>query len=193
MERLFRMIFRFAALGAVMFLSVMAFIYINGKNDTAAFDEDAVIVLGAAVWGERVSLLLAHRLDKAAEYHNMNPNAVIVVSGGQGEGDITEAEAMRRYLSARNVPDEAIIMEDRATNTFENINFSKEILDELFDGNDYKVVIITHDFHMYRATAMARRAGMDAAGLTAPLRRRYVPWNYTRETAGVMRFWVLGY
>jgi len=175
-----------------LFGSLVLFLFLYGTNDTVTFEEDAVIVLGAAVWGERVSSVLADRLLMAVEYHTHNPNALIVVSGGQGEGAITEAEAMRRFLVAQGVPNEIIIKEDRSTSTLENIKFSKEILDELF-GDDYSVAIITNHFHIFRAVSMARRQGMQASGFHAQLRRRYMPWYFTRESAAVGRLWVLGY
>ena len=171
--------------------SLMFFLYSYGRNDTVDFTEDAAIVLGAAVWGEQVSALLANRLRRAVYFHEQNPYAYIVVSGGQGEGDITEAEAMRRFLTERGVPDELIIKEDRSTNTYENIKFSKQLLDELFE-HEYRVVIITNDFHIYRSVAMARRQGMEATHLNAPIRRQYMPWNFTRESAGVLRLWLMG-
>ena len=145
-----------AIVGTAFVLSLTMYIWAYGQNNTATFNEDAVIVLGAAVWGENVSPVLRDRLHKVIEYHHANPNAIIVVAGGQGAGLITEAEAMRRFLVEHGVPNEQIIKEDRSTNTFENISFAKEILDELL-GEDYRVVIITNDFHAFRAVSMARR------------------------------------
>ena len=64
-------------------------------------------MLGAGIKGERVTLTLANRLNKAIEYHNANPESIIIVSGGQGRGEaISEAFAMKRYLVAHNI-DEA--------------------------------------------------------------------------------------
>ena len=66
----------------------ITFIAVYGRNDNADYNEDAVIVLGAGIKGEEVSGQLAYRLDKAVEYCNKNPDAVIVVSGGQGADEL---------------------------------------------------------------------------------------------------------
>ena len=182
----------FITLGVGYVFSLMVFLHLYGTNDTAMFNENAIIVLGAAVWEERVSQILANRLNVAVRYHQKNPEALIVVSGGQGQGAITEAEAMRRFLINRGVPEELIIKEDRSTNTYENITFSKAILDGIFDG-EYNVVIITNAFHIYRAVTFARRQGMNATHMHTGLPLRFMPWNYTRESVGVTRLWVLGY
>jgi len=182
----------FVFVGTVFVISLTLFVFAYGRNDTALFDEDAVIVLGAAVWGENVSAVLADRLNKAIEYHLQNPDAVIVVAGGQGGGSITEAEAMRRFLVDRGVPNELIFKENRSTNTYENIKFSKEILDALF-GEDYRVVIITNDFHAFRSVSIARRQGIDAVHFSAPRPWFFMPRTFLRESAGVMRLWVAGY
>ena len=81
-----------------VFALLLIFVAVSGYSDTATKQEKAVIVLGAGLRGERVTDLLARRLDAAYDYHLENPNAVIVVTGGQGPGeDIPEARAMKAY------------------------------------------------------------------------------------------------
>lgn len=122
-------------------------------------DAQAVIVLGCQVRGETPSTMLARRCDAALETLGEHPNAVCVVSGGQGNGeDISEAEAMRRYLKERGVPEERIVIEDKSTSTRENIRLSAELLRER--GID-RAVIVTNDFHQYRADVYARRNGLN--------------------------------
>ena len=95
-------------------------LYFYGKNDNAHFDEDAVIVLGAGLRGDRPSTTLKGRLNAAYEYHLENPDALIIVSGGQGhDEDITEAEAMKKYLVALGIPDDRIVKEEKSTSTYE--------------------------------------------------------------------------
>lgn len=143
---------------AVVFSS---FLIIYGKSDNVTYREDAVIVLGAAVHGKTPSLTLKRRLDTAVEYHNQNPDAVIVVSGGQGaQEDITEAEAMQNYLVDKGVAADKIIKEEKATSTYENFAFSKEILTEHF-GDDYTAAFITNEYHTLRAGLCAKRAGIE--------------------------------
>jgi uncharacterized SAM-binding protein YcdF (DUF218 family) len=139
----------------------LATLLIYGSTDTVTYEEDALIVLGAAIHGERVSLMLRNRLDAAVAYYRQNPDVLIVVSGGQGaQEDISEALAMERYLIERGVRAESILKEDRSTSTKENFAFSKALLDERL-GNDYSVAFVTSEFHIFRARGFAREAGFD--------------------------------
>lgn len=115
-----------------------------------------VIVLGAKIRGEELSLSLYNRVTKALEYLNDNPKSNVIVSGGQGQGEsITEAEAMERYFVENGIEKDRIIKEEKSTSTFENIKFSKELLD-----GETEVVIVSNDFHLYRATIIAKRFGL---------------------------------
>lgn len=119
---------RYAFFGAYIAYALFMLI-VGGMIYTSAHDDpeegaDVLIVLGCAVHGERVSLTLSYRLDRAIEYLNANPNTVAIVSGGQGQGEsISEAEAMRRYMVNRGIANERIIMEDKSTSTEENFAF----------------------------------------------------------------------
>ena len=168
------------------------FLAIYGNVNNTDYAEEAVIVLGAGIHGERVSRPLAHRLNTAAAYWQESPEAYIVVTGGLGNrAVITEAAAMARYLITIGVPEERILLEDRSTSTHENLVFAQEILDEHFpDG--YRVVVVSNDFHIYRATRIARQTGLDAARLGAPTDWYSWPSNYLREMAAVVSHWVFG-
>lgn len=152
-----------------------------------------VIVLGAAVYGETPCLMLTQRLDAAARYLDANPDAACILSGGQGPGeDISEAEAMKRYLLEKGVDESRLYMEDKSTNTFENIQFSKRILEE--HRLSPTVVIATQEFHQYRAQAFARRAGLTDAGPCTCHTPPYLLLCYwVREFAAISRMLLLGY
>jgi uncharacterized SAM-binding protein YcdF (DUF218 family) len=169
----------------------VSFLAVYGNLDNATYDEDAVIVLGAGIRGEEVGALLASRLDTAIDYHHKNPRAVIVVSGGQGpQEDISEALAMERYLTARGVPQEMIIKEERSTSTHENFIFSAEILRDRFpDG--FSCVLITNDFHVYRATRLAQSAGIETNHIGTPTRWYTLTASYLREMPAVAKTWAV--
>ncbi len=192
----FRVLWIFKALFGLLVAvvgGVIIFVYSFGFTDTVTYKEDAVIVLGAGLRGENLSLILRNRLDATVGYYNQNPDAVIVVSGGQGpDEDISEAEAMERYLYEQGVPLSKIIKEDKSTSTEENFRFSKAILDERFNGN-YKVAFVTDDFHIYRAGKTAERVGfkgikhIHSNGVIST----FLP-NGFREFCAVMYMWVFG-
>lgn len=174
---------------AIVFSS---FLIIYGKSDNVIFNEDAVIVLGAAVHGKTPSLTLKRRLDTAVKYHKQNPDAVIIVSGGQGvQEDITEAEAMRNYLIKNDVEADKIIKEEAATSTFENFAFSKKILDNKF-GDEYTTVFITNEYHILRAGLCASRAGiLNTTHLHSNTSLSYLVSGVLRECLAVIKYVIL--
>ncbi len=180
-------------LGGVSYLLIVSlFLGFYGNCDTVDYKEDALIVLGAAVHWETVSLPLKYRLDRAAEYAKKNPGAVIVVSGGQGaQESVTEALAMERYLMNCGVTN-PIVKEEQATSTYENFLYSKEILDERF-GKEYRVAFVTNDFHIYRSEQMARKTGFSSvARLHGKTAWYNIFHNYLRESLAVTKLWVFG-
>ena len=168
------------------------FLGIYGNVSNVDHNEDVVIVLGAGIIGETVTRPLAHRLNTAFYYWQRNPDAYIIVCGGLGNrAVITEAEAMARFLIARGVPRERILLEENSTSTYENLTFAKEILDERFpDG--FRAVLVTNDFHIYRAVRTARSVGIDVNRMGAPTDWYSWPVNYLREMLAVVNMWVFG-
>jgi len=169
-----------------------AFIAIYGSRDNVTFEEDVVIVLGARVSGERVSGTLARRLDTALYILNQNPNAYVVVCGGLGDrATITEAEAMARYLNDRGISRDRILLEDRSTSTMENLSFARDILNDHFP-DDFSAVVVSNDFHMFRAVSTARRLGMEVNHMGSPTARHLFTENYLREMLAIINFWIFG-
>ncbi|GAA0865118.1 YdcF family protein [Paraclostridium tenue] len=126
-----------------------------------------IIVLGAGLDGYKVGKTLQSRLDKAVEYYKLNPNAKIIVSGGQGKDEmISEAVAMKRYLIENGVNENKIIKEDKATTTLENLKFSKDILKNRKDEKT-KVLIVTNEFHLTRSMIIANILGVENEGLAS--------------------------
>lgn len=149
-------------------LGGMTYVHLQGKDDvTAENAPEFVVVLGAQVQGDNPSLTLRKRLDLAAEYLKDNPDAEVIVSGGQGPDEAyTEAFIMSQYLQRYGIEAERIILEEAATNTRENLLFSEELAKERGIPTD-RVLIITSEFHMARAKYLARQQGMEPVGLSS--------------------------
>lgn len=183
----------FSTVAIALCLAVVAmslFLATHGTADNVRGDEDAVIVLGAAVHGSELSRTLIRRLDTAVVYHERNPRALIVVSGGQGpQEDLPEAVAMRQYLIGRGIPSELIVAEDRSTSTEENFAFSRSLLDQRLPSG-YQVVFVTDEFHVYRAGQIASAAGLAASHVSSRTPWYFWPSNYLRETVAVLTFWL---
>ena len=179
------------AFGLAVILTFGSFLAIYGRNDNATYNEKTVIVLGCGIRGERVSVGLAKRLNKAYEYHLQNPEAMIIVSGGQGpQEDIPEALAMKRYLVDKGVPEDKIIMENKSTSTITNFKLSHEIMKDK-DLPDDNVVFVTNGYHVYRAAYYAKEEGLTVNHLGTDIIWYTIPMNYMREMLAVMKMWVL--
>ncbi len=176
----------------ILLLCLLSFIMLYGQTDNVTYSEDAVIVLGSGIDGEQITTQLAYRLDKAVEYYNINPDVVIVVSGGQGlQETIPEALAMERYLISRGIPKDRILKEEKSISTYTNLINSKTILDRHFN-RDYKVTLITSDYHVYRAVKFAKATGLDCTHYHAKIEWYSIPMRYLRECVAVVRLWIVG-
>lgn len=166
-------------------------IWLYGRKDNATFKEDAVIVLGKGLDGDKVPPNLAKRLDKAIEYHKRNPEALIVVSGGKVKNEnLSEAQAMSDYLLSKGIAEEVIIKEDKSTTTYENFIFSTDILSQRLKEN-CSLAFISNRFHIYRAERLAKSLGINATHLGAGIEWHTVPANYLREISVLFGLLVL--
>ena len=179
-------------LGCLMLLSLGALMLsAQGRGDHG--DYDALIVLGAAVHGDRVTWVLSNRLDTAYDYAAAHPNTTVVVSGGQGDGEsVTEASAMQGYLIRKGLDPARILVEDRAESTAENFAFSKAIIDEKL-GPDASIGFVTTRFHVFRAGRVAQKAGIAARGLGAPDVWYIALNNFLRECVGICWYTIHGW
>ncbi|MDT7703444.1 MAG: hypothetical protein QOJ30_5769 [Pseudonocardiales bacterium] len=137
---------------------------------------DAVVVLGAAQYDGEPSPVLAARLRHALALYQDGLAPRIVTVGGKQAGDLyTEAEAGRRYLTARGVPAAAIDMVDEGTDTLGSL---KSVATRAGQEGWSSVLVVSDPWHSLRARTMARDAGLDA--WTSPTRSG--PVVQTRET-----------
>lgn len=146
---------------------------------------DYLVVLGAKVKKTVPCKTLHRRIKRAAVYLKENPHTKAITSGGMGPGEaITEAECMARYLVKMGVDGRRITKEERSVNTNENLEFSLSMIPK-----SASVVIVTSDFHIYRAVAVGRRKGFKnisgAGSYSDPL---MVVNYYMREFFAVVKY-----
>lgn len=151
---------------------------------------DYIIVLGAQVKEKGPSAALKFRLDTAYDYLIENENTICIVSGGQGANEpCSEAQGMHDYLVGKGIPEERIIMEDKSTDTSENIVFSSKFLDMENDS----VGIVTNNFHVFRGVHLAKHFGIkNVCGIAAPSNIYFQLNNMVREFFGIMKDLVYG-
>lgn len=175
--------------GVILFCAVEGLILsqYNAKPQPGA---DYIIILGAQWKTSGPSDVLRRRLDKAVEYLKENPDTIVIVSGGQGSNEpISEAAGMRQYLVNAGISDDKILVEDSSTNTMENLVFSGRLLNKESDT----VVIVTNNFHVFRALKIAEKQGYaNAEGMAASAVVGLVPNNLLREFLGVVKDFLKG-
>lgn len=178
----------FVFLGTVTFTLVEIRI-VSAGNKKVSMSAGYVIILGAQVKGKTLSKALKSRLDTAYDYLKKNRKAKVIVSGGQGSGeDISEADAMSNYLKELGIETSRIIKEDQSTNTYENIKYSRKFLKE----EEPIVILVSSNFHIYRAMGIAKKQGLKVHGLGAPVDDILALNYYVREFFAVVKDKLIG-
>ncbi len=187
-----------AVLGVVAFGSLLGYVAIRESSvprDASELpaDYDAVIVLGAQVKPDGVpSVQLAWRLNQAAEVWK-NKQVPVVVCGARGK-DEPEAEAavMKRYLENKGVSGDLILTDPDSFNTEQNLAHAKQLLDQ-YSSQVKKVIVVTSDYHVPRAMALAEDLGLDASGIGSPCLSEYWIKNHSRESLAWVKYWLKKY
>ena len=154
-------------------------------------DKDFIIILGCGIRKDGTpSPLLRGRVDRALAFAEKQKTLtgkepVFVTSGGQGPDEpVSESAAMKRYLLEQGVPEERILEEDRSTDTFENMKFSKEKIRSV--DPEGRVAFSTTNYHVFRSGLCARRVKMRAVGMGARTRWYFWPNAAVREFVGLL-------
>ncbi|AMX01090.1 YdcF family protein [Rummeliibacillus stabekisii] len=132
-------------------------------------NQDFIIVLGSGLINDQVPPLLASRINKAIDFYwkqaAITFPPTIIFSGGQGSDEnLPEAVAMQKYAIEKGIPLEHTLTETRSVNTFQNMLYSKQIMDSIKEGK-YNSIFTTNNFHLFRASLFAKRAGLKSQGI----------------------------
>lgn len=174
----------------ISFISIEALI-INASLLKDRGQTDYIIILGAMVRGDTPSLILQERMDAGMQCIKDHPDAKIILSGGKGPGEnISEAEAMEKYLIENGIDKNRLIKEENSKNTLQNLKNSKAIIDTYSPKDKVQVTIVTSEFHMFRSKMIASRLGLSAWGFSANTARYLTPTYYIREYFGVIKSFV---
>ncbi|WP_237389526.1 YdcF family protein [Bacillus sp. USDA818B3_A] len=188
-KRLLRML-RFLVVMGLIYVALLQVKISQYSNEKAPKNADYLIVLGARVKGQVPSLALRSRIDSAVKYLKDNPDTLVIASGGKGSGeDISEAEAIKRELVKQGISESRVILENRSTDTYENIKFSKKLV----SPNAQHVVVVTNTFHLYRSLSIADYQGIKAEGLPAKTPLSAVIKSYAREYLAITKFYLEKY
>lgn len=180
---LFKILLIFMLIFLIPFLFTIHQIQKDTRMDDA--DANAVIILGCRVKGDRPSLALIERCKAGANYLKKHEDAIAILSGGQGSDElISEAECMHSLLLEHGIDDSRILLENKSTSTYENITFSKRILEEKGIYEPY--AIVSSEYHLHRAKKIATDCKINSPLLIPSKTKWYcVPTFYTREVFGI--------
>ncbi len=188
--RWLRYTWRAALIAGLALLAVLEGLIISGMNAMAPPGMDYLLVLGASVYADGPSPALTRRINAVMDCLDQHPDAVIIASGGQGRSEpISEAQCIRDELIKRGVDPGRILMEDKSTNTQENMEFSRALIDR----PDAAVGVVTNNYHIWRSLQLARRAGLTnvhgiAAEYTGPTLIHFM----VREAIGIVANFLRG-
>jgi len=138
----------------VITLSVCMAVIASEKPDYYDGEGAVVVVLGCQVRPNGVpSRMLLERLKTARELLLEDESLLCVVTGGQGRNEpATEASVMRDWMIRNGISEERIFIEDKSTNTDENLRFARNVM--LDNDLPLNVIIVSDGFHLFRAQVL---------------------------------------
>lgn len=182
-----------ASVGVICLMAAMNIITTSGHSDwERAGQSEYGIVLGAAVHESgRPSRIMGSRLDAAQLFLEENPDARLILSGGQGDDEpMSEAQCMYDTLTARGIDPHRLIMEDESHTTRENLINSMAIIREQ-GGTEKTITLITSEFHQRRAAFIADSLGIDTCPVSGITDQWFYRVNYTlREVFAFVKAYI---
>lgn len=133
-------------------------------EEIAQIDADCILVLGAGVWGERPSHMLEDRLILSIELYKKGASDKLLMSGDHGRKEYDEVNVMKQVALNAGVPSENIFMDHAGFSTYESLYRAKDVF------KAERIIIVTQEYHLYRALYIAERMGVDAYGVASDLR-----------------------
>ena len=176
-----------------MLLSVIICSVLATRYKTAP-DRDYIIILGCAIRNDGTPTpILRGRIDRALDFErkqfeSTGKHAKFVPSGGQGGDEVvSEAECMKRYLMEQGVPEEQILPEDKSVNTFQNMQFSKRVIEQDAESlENANIAFSTTNYHVFRGYILAKKLGMKVRGLSSKTKLYFFPNAFVREFIGLL-------
>ncbi|RMC23428.1 MULTISPECIES: YdcF family protein [unclassified Lactobacillus] len=157
------------------------------------YNQDYLIVLGSGLSnGKKVTPLLATRINCAIQYADKqikkgNKAPKFIMSGGKGnDEDISEAQAMAEYAIDQGINPNLILCESRSKNTYQNMLFSSSLAFQDFGSSKYRAKFFSNNYHIFRASLIAKAAGLNANGIGCYTRFYFLPNAIMREFVGVL-------
>lgn len=125
-------------------------------------DVDCILVLGCLVHDSgRPSDMLSDRLRRSVDLYDRGASPKLLMSGDHGREDYDEVDAMKRYAVDAGIPSEDVFMDHAGFSTYESLYRARDV----FQAKT--VLIVTQEYHLYRALYIAKRLGLEAWGVSS--------------------------
>ena len=185
MKKIIIIILSLILLSIVGILTVNFYVVLSTKSRIISIDEakdltdvDCILVLGAGVYGNKPRPMLEDRILTGIELYNNGVAKKIIMSGDHGQEDYDEVNVMKSYAIDEGINSRDIFMDHAGFSTYDRIYRLKEI----FEVD--KVVIVTQEYHLYRALYIAKELEIEAYGVSANLRD--YPGQFKREVREIL-------
>lgn len=139
--------------------------YILDPSDTGE-GYDCILVLGCGVYGTTPSHMLEDRLLRGVELYKNGVSNKLLMSGDHGRTSYDEVNVMKSFATENGVPSEDVFMDHAGFSTYESMYRARDVF------KAEKILIVTQEYHLYRAVYDARALGLDAYG-TVSMPRTY--------------------
>jgi uncharacterized SAM-binding protein YcdF (DUF218 family) len=153
------------------------------------YNKDYIIILGCQIQKDgSLTPLLKGRVNKAIEFRNeqlenTGKDLIFVPSGGKGNDEIiSEGEAMKNYLLENGIKEKNILVENKSTNTYENIKFSNKLI----NNKKANIAFSTTNYHVLRAGLIATSQGLKLEGIGSKTKSYFWINAFIREFIGTL-------
>lgn len=132
-------------------------------EDAAALEDvDCILVLGCFVAENgSPSPMLSCRLRRGVELYRLGAAPKLLMSGDHGRTDYNEVGAMRRYAVDAGVDPADVFQDHAGFSTYNSVYRAKEVF------GAKRIVIVSQEYHLYRALYLAKSLGLEAWGVAA--------------------------
>ena len=128
-------------------------------------DVDCILVLGCGVYDDGTPTEMLHdRLRRSVELYELGVAPKLLMSGDHGREGYDEVDAMKTFAVDAGIASENVFMDHAGFSTYESMYRAKEI----FQAK--KIIIVTQEYHLYRAIYIAESLGMEAYGVSSDYR-----------------------
>ena len=168
-RKMFLVLLCLAVLGVCVLLGINGYVkqsveeqILTAAEATDLEDVDCILVLGCGVNANgKPSSMLSDRLNRSVELYNLGVSPELLMSGDHGRSNYDEVDAMKQFAIDAGIASENVFMDHAGFSTYESMYRAKEV----FQAE--KILIVTQEYHLYRAIFIAEQLGMDAYGVAS--------------------------